>query len=209
MVRVYALTFAGKPRTHVAEHAHESSPLMTVPLWVLAILSIVALVLGLPHGFGGLSEIFKHFTDPVFRQALDTLGPEHAHPAWPFLVAWLVAVAFGALAWAMYVGGLREFPAKFTSTFRGLHRLVQDKFRVDELYDVLILTPVKTAAYWLWRVGDAFLIDGLLVNGAAKTADFFSRAFRFVQNGDVQRYAAIMAAAAAVILWTVLGLRGS
>jgi NADH-quinone oxidoreductase subunit L len=82
---------------------------------------------------------------------------------------------------------------------------VQDKFRVDELYDVLVLKPVKTLAYFLWRVGDAFFIDGVLVNGAAKSASFLARAFRFVQNGDVQRYAAIMAAAAAVILWTVLG----
>jgi NADH-quinone oxidoreductase subunit L len=205
MVRLYALTFVGAPRTPAAEHAHESSPLMTVPLWILAILSIVALVLGLPHGFGALSELFKHFTDPVFRPALDRLGPEHAHPAWPFFVAWIVAVVFGGLAWAMYAGGLRAFPEKFTATFRGLHRLVQDKFRVDELYDVLILKPVKTLAYFLWRVGDAFLIDGVLVNGAARAADFVSRSFRFIQNGDVQRYAAIMAAAAAVILWVVLG----
>jgi NADH-quinone oxidoreductase subunit L len=126
---------------------------------------------------------------------------------WPFAVAWVVALVCGGLGWAMYAGGLRDVPARLATRYRKTHQFALDKFRVDELYDVLILTPVKTAAYWLWRVGDAFFIDGLLVNGAAKTADFFSRAFRFVQNGDVQRYAAIMAAAAAVILWTVLGLR--
>jgi len=210
MVRLYALTFVGKPRSAKAEHAHESSKLMTVPLWVLAILSVVALFLGLPeiHSLGELGEVFKRFTEPVFAQANETLGAEGHHALWPFAAAWVIAVVFGGLAWAMYAGGLQNVPEAFATRFRGTYRLVQDKFRIDELYEVLVIEPVKRTAYWLWRVGDAFLIDGVLVNGAAKTADFLSKAFRFVQNGDIQRYVAIMAAAAAVILWTVLGLGG-
>ena len=210
MVRLYALTFVGKPRSAKAEHAHESSKLMTVPLWVLAILSVVALFLGLPeiHSLGELGEVFKRFTEPVFAQANETLGAEGHHALWPFAAAWVIAVVFGGLAWAMYAGGLQNVPEAFATRFRGTYRLVQDKFRIDDLYEVLVIEPVKRTAYWLWRVGDAFLIDGVLVNGAAKTADFLSKAFRFVQNGDIQRYVAIMAAAAAVILWTVLGLGG-
>ena len=210
MVRLYALTFVGKPRSAKAEHAHESSKLMTVPLWVLAILSVVALFLGLPeiHSLGELGEVFKRFTEPVFAQANETLGAEGHHALWPFAAAWVIAVVFGGVAWAMYAGGLQNVPEAFATRFRGTYRLVQDKFRIDELYEVLVIEPVKRTAYWLWRVGDAFLIDGVLVNGAAKTADFLSKAFRFVQNGDIQRYVAIMAAAAAVILWTVLGLGG-
>ncbi len=52
------------------------------------------------------------------------------------------------------------------------------------------------------------LIDGLLVNGSARLAAFLGRSFRGIQSGDAQRYAAIMAIAAAVILWTVLGVGG-
>jgi NADH-quinone oxidoreductase subunit L len=55
---------------------------------------------------------------------------------------------------------------------------------------------------------DAFAIDGVLVNGTARLFGFFGRAFRGVQNGDAQRYAAVMAIAAAVILWTVIGMGG-
>jgi NADH-quinone oxidoreductase subunit L len=206
MVRVYALTFAGEPRTPAAEHAHESSLAMTVPLWILAILSIVALVLGLPAfpALGHWGEMFGHFTHPVFAQALETLGVEEHAALWPFVVAWLIAVVFGGLAWAMYVGGLRGVPERFTATFRGLHRFTEDKFRVDELYDVLVLRPVKGLAYVLWRVVDRFVIEGIFVNGIPRAIAAISNVFRYFQNGDVQRYAAVIAAAAAAILWFVM-----
>jgi NADH-quinone oxidoreductase subunit L len=180
---------------------------MTVPLWVLAILSVVALVLGLP-GHGPWGELFAKFTDPVFEQAKELLHVEEHAALWPFAVAWLVAVSMAGLAWSMYAGGLVGVPARLATQFRGAYRFTYDKFRVDELYDVLVIGAVKKLAYFLWRVGDAFLIDGVVVNGVAKAAGFLARSFRFVQNGDVQRYAAIMAAAAAVILWTVLGMGG-
>jgi NADH-quinone oxidoreductase subunit L len=80
-----------------------------------------------------------------------------------------------------------------------------DKFRVDELYDVLVVTPLKTTAQWLWRWIDVFVIDGI-VNGAGKVASAIGAFTRLAQNGDVQRYAAMMAVAAAVILATVLGV---
>jgi NADH-quinone oxidoreductase subunit L len=210
MTRLFVLTFVGKPRTDRAAHAHESSPLMTVPLWVLAILSIAALVLGLPAfpALGGIGEIFGHFTHPVFAQALAALGVEEHAALWPFLVAWAVAAAMTALSWSMYAGALQGTPERLARTFQRTYRFTYDKFRVDELYEVLVIQPVKTLAQFLWRVGDAFLIDGVLVNGVAKTMGFLARAFRFVQNGDVQRYAALMAAAAAVILWTVVGMGG-
>jgi NADH-quinone oxidoreductase subunit L len=210
MVRCFALTFAGTPRTEKAAHAHESSPAMTVPLWILAILSIVALVFGLPKFeiFGHWGELFAEFTEPVFAQASEVLHVEEHVALWPFVVAWTIAVAMGGLAWAMYAGSLRGVPARIANAFPAAYRFVQDKFRVDELYDFCILTPIRTIAYLLWRIVDAFAIDGVLVNGAARTASFFASAFRVVQNGDVQRYAALMAIAAAAILLTVLGVGG-
>jgi NADH-quinone oxidoreductase subunit L len=211
MMRLFALTFAGKPRTHAAEHAHESSPVMTGPLWVLAILSVVALVLGLPNFpvFGSWGELFGHFTHPVFAQADKALGIHEGPPhLWPFVVAWLVALVMGGLGWAMYAGGLKGFPERFTTRFGGLYRFAYDKFRVDELYEAVVIKPVKLLAFGLWRVVDAFIIDGLLVNGSARTVAAFGSLFRAFQNGDVQRYAAVIAIAAAAILWTVLGSGG-
>ncbi|HYG66809.1 MAG TPA: NADH-quinone oxidoreductase subunit L, partial [Anaeromyxobacteraceae bacterium] len=65
MTRLFVLTFVGKPRTPAAEHAHESSPVMTVPLWILAGLSVVALVLALP-GHASWSHVFERFMARVF-----------------------------------------------------------------------------------------------------------------------------------------------
>ena len=210
MVRCFALTFADKPRTEAAKHAHESSPLMTVPLWVLAILSVVALVLGLPkfEVFGHWGEVFGEFMHPVFAQAGEVLG-EHEHVVlWPFLVAWGVAVAMGWLAWQMYAGAWRGVPERFTRALPGLYRFTLDKFRVDEVYDVFPIGFVRGLAWWLWRLVDAFAIDGVLVNGVARFCGSLARTFRVFQNGDAQRYAAVIAIAAAVILWTVVGVGG-
>ena len=211
MVRCFALTFAGKARTEAAKHAHESSSLMTIPLWVLAALSVVALVLGLPEFevFGPLGEVFGKFMHPVFAQAGEILGEHEEHVVlWPFLVAWGIAVAMGWLAWQMYAGAWRGVPERLTRALPGLYRFTLDKFRVDELYDVFPIGFVRGLAWWLWRLVDAFAIDGVLVNGVARFCGSLARAFRVFQNGDAQRYAAVIAIAAAVILWTVVGVGG-
>jgi NADH-quinone oxidoreductase subunit L len=213
MSRVFLLTFAGKPRTHAAEHAHESSPLMTVPLLVLAAAAVVALVLALPlHGEWGM--VFEHYMAPVFQPATQNLlRSEHlhagAHPSWPYFVAWGIAALGTAVAYAMYVGRWKTAPAALAARFPGLYRFTLDKFRVDELYELLVLEPFRYLSYVLWRVVDVFAIDGLMVNGVARLVGFAGKVARTAQNGDVQRYAAIMAVAAAVILLSVLGVGGN
>jgi NADH-quinone oxidoreductase subunit L len=212
MSRVFLLTFAGKPRTHAAEHAHESSPVMTVPLWILAIASVVAIVLALPV-HGPLGHVFERFVDPVFGQGtrrLLTIGHFHEgdHPAWPYFAAWGIAALGTLVAALMYVGPARALPGKLALQFPATYRFTYEKFRVDELYGLLVVQPVRFAAYILWRVVDVFLIDGLLVNGISRAVGFAGTVIRLAQNGDVQRYAAVMVVAAAVILWTVLGAGG-
>jgi NADH-quinone oxidoreductase subunit L len=212
MSRLFFLTFVGKPRTHAAEHAHESSPLMTVPLLVLALAAIVALVLALP-GHSSWSMIFERYLQPVFgpaTQRLLAVGHLHAgdHPAWPYFVAWGIAFLGTAVAWTMYAGPAMELPAKLGRALPGLYRFTYDKFKVDELYEAIVIEPIRFAAYILWRVVDVFAIDGVFVNGAARAVAFTSSVARVAQNGDIQRYAAIMAVAAAAILWTVLGVGG-
>jgi NADH-quinone oxidoreductase subunit L len=208
MTRLFALTFAGKPRTEAAAHAHESSPLMTLPLWVLAILSVVALVLGLPKvaSLGHWGELFGEFTEPVFATAYERLGIEPHVALWPFLVAAAIAIGCAGLAWLMYAGAWRGAPERIARGAPGLYRFTLDKFRVDELYDAAVVRPVRGLAWTLFRLVDSFLIDGLLVNGSARLAAGLGKAFRGFQNGDAQRYAAVIAMAAAVLLvWSVFG----
>jgi NADH-quinone oxidoreductase subunit L len=212
MTRLYWLTFQGKERTHAAEHAHESSPVMTVPLMVLAVLAAVALVLGLPDGFPVLPELFQHYVSPVFAAGTAyLLKVEHFHvghhPVWPFLAAWLIAAVGTAIGWAMYGGALKALPGQLAAALPRTSRLVADKFRVDELYELFPIGFIMSLAQGLWRVVDVFIIDGL-VNGAGRVAAAVGHFARLSQNGDLQRYAAYMAVAAAVILWTVLGVGG-
>jgi len=207
------MTFVGKPRTHVAEHAHESSPAMTVPLLVLAFLAVVALVLALP-GHGAYAMVFEHYMEPVFglgHERLLEVGHFHraAHPAWPYFAAWGIAALGTGVAWAMYAGPAMALPARLGRALPGLYRFTYDKFRVDELYNAIVIEPIRLAAYLLWRIVDVFAIDGLLVNGVARVVGWIGGIVRLAQNGDVQRYAAVMAIAAAAILFSVLGVGGN
>jgi NADH-quinone oxidoreductase subunit L len=209
MSRLYFLTFLGKPRTKAAEHAHESSPVMTVPLVVLALLAIVALVLALP-GHASWSMIYERYMQPVFgpgTQRLLAVGQFHAgdHPAWPYFAAWGIAAAGTLVAYVMYVGPAVDAPANLARAFPRLYRFAWDKFRVDELYEAVVIQPVRGLAWVLWRVVDVFAIEGIFVNGVPRFVAWVGQVVRVAQNGDVQRYAAIMAVAAAVILWVVLG----
>ncbi|MFL5373804.1 MAG: NADH-quinone oxidoreductase subunit L, partial [Myxococcales bacterium] len=137
--RLYALTVLGAPRTPAAEHAHESSPVMWVPLLVLAVAATVALVLALPG-----SMIFEHYLAPVFQNGTQRLLATHhfhegAHPAWPYFAAWVIAAAGTLVAWVMYVGPKLAWPSSLADLFPRLYRFTLDKFRVDELYQATVL----------------------------------------------------------------------
>jgi NADH-quinone oxidoreductase subunit L len=207
MTRLYLLVFSGSPRTPAAEKAHESSPIMTVPLWILAGLSAVALVLALP-GHGTWSELFQRYMEPIFARGtarLRGMGFLHEgdHPAWPYLAAWGVAALGTLVAVVFYRGPATGAPDALARRLRPLYRLAVDKFRVDELYDFVLLRPFALLARGLWRAVDTILIDGL-VNGVGRAAAALGSFFRTFQNGDLQRYAALMAVAAAVVLGTVV-----
>jgi NADH:ubiquinone oxidoreductase subunit 5 (subunit L)/multisubunit Na+/H+ antiporter MnhA subunit len=107
----------------------------------------------------------------------------------------------------MYAGAWRGAPERIARTFPALYGFTRDKFRVDELYDLFVIKPLRGIAWGLWRFVDTILVDGT-VNLVAAVAAALARAFRLVQNGDAQRYAALMAIAAAAILWSVLGMGG-
>jgi NADH-quinone oxidoreductase subunit L len=210
MVRAFVLAFVGKPRTKAAEHAHESDWTMTLPLWILAFLSVVALALGLPAWLIGAryAEIFHHFELPVFAQAEKILGIQEHSVIWPYAVAWVVAFVPGWLSWQMYAGSMRGFPDRFVAAFPAFYRLVLDKFRIDELYEFVLLRPVKKMAEVLWKAVDVFTIEGIFVNGVPKAVYAIGDVLRGWQNGNLQRYATVIAIGAAFVLWAVLAAGG-
>ncbi|WNG54889.1 NADH-quinone oxidoreductase subunit L [Archangium gephyra] len=207
MSRVYLLTFEGKrsPEAKIP-HAHESDWRMTTPLWVLAFLSVVALFQALPlmPGRGGVMQpVMENFLGPVFSSAerIAARGGEvaldHSVPSIvDYIKAWLVALAGGAAAGFMY---LKFFPSRAgqpaPAFARSVRRFTQNKFYVDEAYEFLVIRPVKNVSAILYKLVDTLLIDTVAVRGTAWVTARLGSALRYVQTGDAQAYAAVMALA--------------
>jgi len=206
MSRLYLLTFEGKRSAEAkVAHAHESSWYMTLPLVVLAVLSVVSLVYALPlmPGRNGPQPVMENFLGPVFASAerIASAGKQveldHSVPTFGnYLVAWLVVVASGALAGFMY---MKFFPSRAgqpaPAFARGARRFAQNKFYVDEAYEFLVIRPVKNVSGILYKLVDTVLIDTVAVRGTAWVTARVGSALRYVQTGDAQAYAAVMALA--------------
>jgi NADH-quinone oxidoreductase subunit L len=196
--RVVFLAFFGGPRMskEVAHHIHESPAVMTIPLIVLAALTVVAgLAVGIPSSHG---TAFARFLSPVLP--LDQA--EHsAGLAFSLLVlSALVAIAGVALAWMVY--GRSPVRAASIGVARNpIHKLLIEKYYIDEIYDFLFVKPIYHFSLWLARVFDPGVIDGL-VNGVATVVASWARGLRRVQTGFVMNYAlGILLGAVAVIAY--------
>src|ERR1700676_41327 len=208
MFRLIFLTFYSQQRFDEHKvHVHESPRSMTVPLMILAVLSLVGGWFALPSFFGG-KDLFAEFLAPVFAGTMESAGAEVAHSLELILSGVAVAGALvGAVAaWSMY-GKSAE---RGTST--GLHKLLYNKYYVDELYDALIVVPlVWLSRNILWKVVDVGVIDGT-VNGIAHGANAIGDASRHTQSGNARSYAVWILIGALVIFviifWPLFGPAG-
>jgi len=205
MFRLVSLTFLGKSRVdhHTLEHLHKPSFVMDFPLVILALLAMFAGVLGIPHALGG-TNLLHHW--------LELEGgviSEHAHDenlermlagasvAWALLWTCLSIYLF-TRKWAA-VG-------RFVEKAKGLYRLVFNKYYVDEIYNALIVKPLyHLSNTFLWKGLDAGVIDGIGVNGTAKSTEFVGRLFGLLQNGIANSYALYFVMGLVGLLWWVLG----
>jgi NADH-quinone oxidoreductase subunit L len=216
MWRLYFLVFEGKPRSEAAEHAHESPSSMTMPLVVLAFLSIVAGFFGMPHLEAIHLPTWTHgVTEWLAPSVANTWYPEgtpikgHLSDGWTiFSMAMATAAGlFGILAaWALYGRGPSRRVADWTAPGHGLHAAYEaskHKLWVDELYDLTIVRPFKAIARGTFEILDRFVIDTVVVNGSALAVSMFGRIARWFQNGQVQRYLlGVLVGAAAVFALT-------
>jgi NADH-quinone oxidoreductase subunit L len=207
MWRCYFLTFSGEYRGPESVHPHESPSVMTAPLWILALLSIVALVIGLPDWDwlpAALTPFkWEHFTHGLFATARGG-APEEFNPLPGFGIALIVGWIGLIAAWRFHYKHGIEGDELITAKMPGLRRTLANKFYLDEFYGWLIVRPLWAFARGLWRVVDATIIDGLFVNGIASLIAWTGAMARRFQNGDVQRYAAVTALGVAALVYVFL-----
>lgn len=197
MFRVYFLTFEGEYRGDKVPH--ESPSAITVPLWILAILSVVGGFVNTPLWTG-----FANFLSPALAEPL-IVDADHG-ALWPFFVVALVIAWLGFFAArSMYGKGLSAPDADplFVKA-PAFANASANKFWVDEFYQAAIINPMWALARVLHRFVDDGLIDRILVLGTARLTGFIARVASPFQNGDLSRYAALTAiAAAGLLLWAV------
>ncbi|MBJ6761312.1 NADH-quinone oxidoreductase subunit L [Myxococcaceae bacterium JPH2] len=207
MSRVYLLTFEGKRSSEArVAHAHESAWHMTLPLVVLAVLSVAAAVYAfplMPRAGGGMQPVFENFLSPVLRPAesvaklAETVELDNSTPSFfAYLTAWLVAISGGGLAAYFYLSFFPKRAGQPVGAFaRAVRRVAHNKFYVDELYEFILIRPIKFLSFILFRVVDSLVIDTVFVRGTAWVTARVGSALRYLQSGDAQAYAAVMAVA--------------
>ena len=195
---------------------------MAFALIVLAVGSILAGYVGVPHALGGHNNLGA-WLEPAFQAtncgapvttgelagiAIEACPPGEAaegaedHASLELsLMAVSSLVAFAGIGLATFLWlKRRDIPAQMASQFSGVHKLLLNKYYVDEVYDATIVQPIKVVSQeGLWRGFDVKIVDGA-VNGAGYFVSGVSIVLRLLQNGSVKTYAASIFAGAVAIL---------
>lgn len=201
--RLFFMTFHGKERMakDTWEHLHECPRVVTIPLSVLAVPSLILgawLVGPILFGdyFGGALHVAEN------HAVLVEMG-QHYHGAW-YEIAWqffvhgvthpiVILLAFAGVftAWLLYI----KFPAvpeKIANSLSLIQRMLINKYGFDDFNQKVFAGGAKNIGQLLWQLGDVRLIDGLIVNGSALSVRKFSGIIRHIQSGYLYHYAFAM-----------------
>jgi NADH-quinone oxidoreductase subunit L len=215
MTRLAWLVFYGKYRgtQEKWDHAHESPKSMTVPLMILAGLSLIGGWIGIPRvlTFGKDVNAFHHWLEPAITPVGGHGAEAHAGDVAHHSVSvelMLIALALGIalagifVAWRIY--RTEGVAARIAQRAGALYVWVRNLFWVDELYDAMIIRPF----YAISRVFTAFdrwVVDGL-VNAIGITADITGQVIKLFQTGLVRNYALMFLLGVVAILYYLLTL---
>ncbi len=190
--RLVFVTFWGESRIdpHHADHVHEQPSVVTVPLLVLAVLSIATGYLGIPE-----------FLQPAFPGS-EGAGHHGAAATGIMLAATLAGVLGIASAYVLYVKS-PNLPERLMNQWHVLYRGSLNKWYVDEAYDKAFVNPTFTLADRMWKKVDVAIIDNA-VNGVARGFAWWGWMARLIQTGETQNYALSMTMGAVIILTAYL-----
>jgi NADH-quinone oxidoreductase subunit L len=207
--RLYFLVFHGKERMdhHTKEHLHETPAVVTVPLILLAIPSVVIGAMTIePLLFG---DTFKGIIAVApAHDVLKHLG-EHFHGAMSFALHGLTGLPFilvlAGFGSAFYLYMVKpELPDLIQQKVTVLYDIMVRKYLFDEIYQSVFMRGSRGLGTVLWKYGDAGLIDGLMVNGTARLVGWFAAITRCVQTGYLYTYAFAMIIGLLILLtWFV------
>ncbi|MCK9314047.1 MAG: NADH-quinone oxidoreductase subunit L, partial [Methanocorpusculum sp.] len=186
MFRLIFVAFFGS-RTY-GHHAHESAAVMSVPLLILAVLSVFSGFVGSPL----MNNLFAHYINAPGVQ-------HHQASIGIMLLSSLVALAGIGLAWLIYQKEAISAES-LRQRFAGIYRLLYNKYYIDEIYTWFIAVFIDGSARVLEWI-DLKIINGL-VNGLAHITGWSGRTLSYTQDGQVQSYALYLIAGVIIILIT-------
>lgn len=205
MFRLYFLTFKGSFRgTHEQEHhLHESPKSMTIPLIILAALSVVGGLIGIPEVLGG-HHYLEHYLKPVFEDSSFRLVHHLSHDTEYILMGVAITVMALSLYYAYntYVKN-KTLPENEDAELKPLHKLVYKKYMIDELYENVFMKPINFIGDALHKVVDNQIVDGI-VNGMGSLVSGVSGLIRQAQTGNTGFYVFVMVISIVLILFTQL-----
>src|SRR5271157_970607 len=220
MFRMLFRTFFGECRAseEVKHHIHESPKVMTIPLMILAVLSVIGGYVGVPHILGGANRI-EQFLEPVFggagEHAVEAAhtggwniiskafasagGTEEASVEMTLMVLSVVIAFIGIyIAYRLYIKN-PALPKSFVTRFSGLHRAVYNKYFVDEIYGVVFVRGLLGLGTVMKNFFDEIVIDGS-INSVAAILRWCGSLLRLLQAGYVQGYAFAMIVGAIIVI---------
>ena len=192
MFRLFFVTFTGKFRgTQEQEHhLHESPAAMTIPLVILAILSIIGGFVGVPELLIKGGDQLGAFLSPVIA-AQEGHTVSHSTEYMLMAVSTVLVLAMIIFAWFKF----RNYQRREAS---GFGKLLENKWYVDELYEKVIVQPLHRLGGFLNSVIENKVIDGF-VNGVGRAVNYGSRQLRLLQSGQVANYVLLMVASMVVL----------
>lgn len=186
MFRLLFITFSGTFRgtEEQRHHLHESPSAMTIPLIVLAILSIIG-------GFVGIPEVFMHggdkltqFLSPVVKPIESAEALSHSTEYLLMSLTTVISIVAIVIAWTRYKTYKEEQPS-------AVGKVLENKWYVDELYNNIIVRPINKLGDFATEFFEKNGIDAL-VNGVGKAVNYGGRQLRWLQSGQVGAYLLLM-----------------
>jgi NADH-quinone oxidoreductase subunit L len=190
MTRLWSLTFLGKERHKV--HAHESPWVMVAPLYVLAVLSAIGGFMGIPH-----MSWLEHWLEPIMNPlgSGSALGGsahvlrEGVSPSMEWILMGVSVAGAGLGIWfSLKTYGDMKVAEARKKAYATLHRCLENKWYVDEIFESLIVKPIHGLSIMLWRGFDVAVIDRIVL-GFGRMSEKTGQVLRLAQTGSIQAYA--------------------